>query len=340
MKKIRNMAELAAWSGISRPTLSKYFDDPESVRKTTRKRIEQALAEVDYRPNFHAMSLNRRKPRTIGVVVPLIADPFYAETVRRIELRALESGYWAIVLSSHGERELEANAIETLLTLNVAGAIVAPLGTVENQPLFDRLGAEIPLVFFDSRIEGNYAFVGTDNARSVGLIVDYLCRTGSAPSFVEMPKVNRNALERREAYRTTMERLGTEPVFIAGEKAGWTFEEAGNVVARQALQDGGGFPTSTVLCANDRLAFGVMAAACKAGLTVGRTGKADLRVAGHDDHPLSRYSCPALTTVAQDTEAMANEATEILFEAIASGTPPATERSRLLEATLQMRDSA
>lgn len=340
MKKIRNMAELAVWSGISRPTLSKYFDNPESVRKTTRDRIEQALDKVDYRPNFHAMSLNRRKPRTIGVVVPLIADPFYAETVRRIELRALTSGYWAIVLSSHGERELEANAIETLLTLNVAGAIVAPLGTIENQPLFDRLGAEIPLVFFDSRMEGDYAFVGTDNGKSVGLITEYLCRTGSPPCFVEMPKVNRNAFERREAYRETMERLGTEPVFISGAKSDWTFEEAGNVIARQALQDADGFPTSTVLCANDRLAFGVMAAACKAGLVVGRSESSDLRVAGHDDHPLSRYSCPALTTVAQDTAAMANEVTDVLFEAITSGTPPPTGRSRLLEATLQMRDSA
>ncbi len=69
-QKIRNMEEFAAVSGISRPTLSKYFNDADSVRRSTRERIEAALSQYDYRPNVYAVNQNRRKTRNIGVVVP------------------------------------------------------------------------------------------------------------------------------------------------------------------------------------------------------------------------------------------------------------------------------
>lgn len=59
-KKIRNMEEFASVSGLSRPTVSKYFFDPNSVRKSTRARIEQALEQYDYRPNVYAVNQNRR----------------------------------------------------------------------------------------------------------------------------------------------------------------------------------------------------------------------------------------------------------------------------------------
>ena len=84
-RKIRNMEEFAAVSGISRPTVSKYFNDPDSVRASTREKIEKALQEHDYRPNIFAMNQNRKLTKNLGVVVPYLADPFFAEIARRIE---------------------------------------------------------------------------------------------------------------------------------------------------------------------------------------------------------------------------------------------------------------
>ena len=60
--KIRNMEEFAAVSGISRPTVSKYFHDPDSVRQSTRRRIEEALEKHDYRPNIFAINQNHTQP--------------------------------------------------------------------------------------------------------------------------------------------------------------------------------------------------------------------------------------------------------------------------------------
>lgn len=80
--KIRNMEEFAALSGISRPTVSKYFNDRQSVRRSTREKIESALERCDYRPNIFAINQNRKLTKNVGIVVPYLADPFFAEIAR------------------------------------------------------------------------------------------------------------------------------------------------------------------------------------------------------------------------------------------------------------------
>lgn len=173
------------------------------------------------------------------------------------------------------------------------------------------------------------------------MITEYLCRTGEHPCFLEMPAVNQNALERRAAYIATMERLGFEPIVLPTSAKGWEFEELGYREAGRIL-DGGSFPTRTVLCANDRLAFGVIAAAFERKLPVGRDDGCELRVAGHDDHPLSRFTCPPLTTVAQDYQGIAATGVDMLFTRIAGGpeTQAAKPEIKRLEAKLIMRGSA
>lgn len=339
-QKIRTMEEFSAASGISRPTVSRYFNDPGSVRKSTREKIERALAAFDYRPNMFAMNLNRRNPRNIGIVVPQLIDPFFAEIVRQIEVRCVQAGYWAIVLSSHGQGALEANALDTLRSLKIAGAIVAPLGEQSDARRIEQLGREVPVVFLDSRTTDRVPFAGNDNARSVSQMVDYLCRSGEPPCFLEMPAVNQNARERKDAYVSAMDRLGLAPAVVSSGDAGWNFEEIGRNVATRVLGSGG-FPTGTVLCANDRLAIGVLAAAYAKGVRVGLEPGCGLRVAGHDDHPLSRFTCPALTTMAQDYEGLADRGVEMLFDLIEGRQAEGGEPARsLLDARLMMRASA
>ena len=100
--KIKNMEDFASVSGISRPTVSKYFNDPDSVRKSTRERIETALKQYDYRPNIYAINQNRRQTKNIGLVVPNLTDPFFAGIARTIEGLIVGAGFNPLLLSSHG----------------------------------------------------------------------------------------------------------------------------------------------------------------------------------------------------------------------------------------------
>jgi DNA-binding LacI/PurR family transcriptional regulator len=338
--KIRTMEDFASASGISRPTVSKYFHDPNSVKKVTRERIEAALEQYNFRPNLFAMNQNRRLTKNIGIVVPYLADPFFAEIARNIERRCLDAGYFPMLFSSHGETSLENDIFNTLLSLRPAGVLLAPLGRNSDRRAVEDFCQEVPTVLFDSDLEGiGEAFVGSNNFQSIALIVEYLCRTGEPPSFFEMPPVNPNANKRRDAYIAAMEALGLVPEVIHVDGEGWGFEEVGyregmRVISERKL------PTNTILCSNDRLAIGLLAAAYEKGLRVGRGSGFALRVAGHDDHPFARFTSPSLTTVAQDYAAIAETSVDTLFRLLESGGKWDTRESRLFEGTLVMRHSA
>jgi DNA-binding LacI/PurR family transcriptional regulator len=340
-EKIRNMEEFAARSGISRPTVSKYFNDPDSVRPTTRARIEAALERYDYRPNIYAVNQNRRLTKNIGIVVPYLADPFFAEIARTIEQLCIGAGFNTILLSSHGEPKRENDNLENLQSIRPAGVLMAPLGRASDKSAIERFCREVPTVLFDSNIEGmGEAFIGSDNASFVNQTVDYLMRSGEPPCFLEMrTPANPNANKRRNAYIDAIRRHGEEPVVVGIEGDGWAFEEIGRQGMHTALT-AGDFTTNTVLCSNDRLAIGVLSACYERGLRVGRGADCDLRVASHDDHPFSRFTCPALTTAAHDYANVASRSVETLFQLIESGGRFHTRTETLFPAHLVVRASA
>ncbi len=339
-KAIRTMEDFSEFVGLSRPTVSKYFNDPSSVRKKTREAIEEALKKSGFRPNIFAVNLNRRRSNIIGIVIPNSTDPFYMALTRRIELIANEAGFLAFVLSSNGRADKEDRAIETFKSMNVAGAIIAPLGLRSHQPTLQRLGESIPLVYVDSPLDENSAFVGTDNRQSFGLIIDYLCRSGEPPSYFSMPQVNTNAVTRLAAYRDAMEHLNVEPRIIPiSDATTWEFERFAFEEATRLFDKPAQLPR-TILCANDRLAFGVIAAAWQKGVKVGHGQDCDLRIAGHDNHPLSEYACPPITTVGQNYKEIGRLAMEILLRKLSETGQPIGKDQILLKSQLMLRRSA
>lgn len=340
MTKIRNMEEFARLSGLSRPTVSKYFHDPSSVRGTTRARIERALAEFEFRPNIFAVNQNRKQTRNIGIVVPYLADPFFAEIARLIEQRCLGAGFRPILFSAHGDQALENDIFASLRALKPAGVLLAPLGRRSDRAEVERFCRDVPTVLFDSNIEDvGQAFVGSDNLQFVDQIVQYLCRTGEPPCFLEMQPVNPNANKRRNAYEATMERLGHRPQVLRVDGAGWEFERIAHEGALRLIE-ANQLPSGTVLCSNDRLAIGFLSGCHARGIRVGFGEGCTLRVAGIDDHPFSRFTCPPLTTVAQDYESVSTRATETLLRMIEGSAPPDGREETLFPGRLVMRASA
>ena len=341
MSKIRNMEEFAAVSGISRPTLSKYFNDPNSVKSSTRARIEAALAEHDYRPNVYAINQNRRLTKNVGIVVPYLTDPFFGEIARKIEERCVAAGFSPSLFSSYGSRDLEVEILDALRSLRPAGVLLAPLGRESDKAEIERFCQDVPTVLFDSNLEGlGEAFVGSDNFSFVSQTVDYLARSGQPPVFFEMRHpANPNANKRRVAYLKKMEELDLAPQVIQVEGEGWAFEEVGRDGALKLLASDS-LTTDTVLCSNDRLAIGFLSACYDRGVRVGRTEGCILRVASHDDHPFSKFTCPALTTAAHDYEAVSRTAIDTLVRLIEAGGTFRDRTETLHPARLIMRDSA
>ena len=272
--KIRNMEEFAKLIGISRPTVSKFFNDPESVRPKTRAQIEQSLSQHDYRPNMYA-----------------------------------------------------------------AGVLLAPLGRASDRQALEKFCADVPTLIFDSSVdEIGLAFVGSDNVQFTAHISDYLCRTGEPPCFFEMKTpANPNAHRRRQSYLNAMDRFGYPAQVISVDGEGWELEEIGRLGGHDALARNA-FSTNTILCSNDRLAIGLLTACFERGIRVGRDEGCALRIAGQDGHPHSRYTCPPLTTISHDYDAVSKAAALALFAAIDGNVAP--WKSTRLEGKLILRSSA
>jgi DNA-binding LacI/PurR family transcriptional regulator len=335
------MEEFAALAGISRPTVSKYFNDPSSVRKSTKDKIETALEQHDYRPNIYAINQNRRQTKTIGLVVPNLTDPFFAGIARIMEGLILEAGFNPLLLSSHAGSEQEVANLESLRAIKPAGVLMAPLGRPSRTEAVAAFAEQIPTVLFDANLDGvGEAFFGSDNRQSIALVVDYLCRSGEPPVFFEMKDpVNPNAFKRRIAYQTAMEDLGHDPVFIRVEGTGWDFEEIGRREGRRIISEGR-LPSNTILCSNDRLAIGVLAAAYELNIKVGLEDGCALRIAGHDDHPFARYTCPSLTTISQDYAAIGKGSVDTILGIIENGKRRHDREEALFDGRLVMRKSA
>lgn len=339
--KFRNMEAFSAACGISRPTISKYFHDPDSVRQSTRDRIEAALEQYDYRPNIFAIDQNRRKTKNVGIVMPYLADPVFGEIARNLERRCLEAGFRATLLSAHGQQDLEIEALDRLRALRPAGVLLAPLGRQSNIDALSQFCDEVPTVLFDRNIAGiGQAFVGSDNESFVSQSTEYLVRTGQAPCFFEMKNPsNPNSIARRQSYKSSMEALGLEPMTVQVDGEGWNLEEIGYEGAMYALKNNS-LPTNTVLCSNDRLAIGFLAACYEKGLRIGRHTGCALRVAGHDDHPFSRYTCPPLTTVGHNYDVVSDCGVERLFDLIERDGSFEHRTETVFPARLVLRESA
>lgn len=343
-QKISTMKELSEAIGISRPTLSRYFHDPANVRSSTSNKIRERLKEVDYVYNFIATRQNRKSTGLIGVIIPHYNDLFFTSLLESIEPAARQAGYTVITQSSDGNAEGEVQAVGRLRSMSADGAIIAPLGLKSSNEAFQFARLDFPIVFADSRPDQNISgadFVGTDNMQSVAMIVEYLVRTGNYPAFLGMPKLNTNALEREEAYVAKALDLGFEPRFIDTEGApeSWQFEAFGLGVM-DAHFSHGRHTSETILCANDRIAIGAIRAANKHGLFARSSdGKSGLRIAGHDNHPLSQFMYPAVTTVGQNISGIGEASVRLLLERLRG--ERSEESMTIFESSaLQLRESA
>ena len=107
-QKIGTMKELSEAIGVSRPTLSRYFQDPSAVRPSTSQKIEERLKEIDYVYNFIATRQNRKSSGLVGVIIPYYNDLFFTSLLQAIEKAARGAGYTVITQSSDGNSEGEA----------------------------------------------------------------------------------------------------------------------------------------------------------------------------------------------------------------------------------------
>ena len=180
MKKV-SIKDIAKMAGVSKATVSYVLNnkaEENHISKTTQEVIWAAVNKLNYRPNEIARSLSHGRTKTIGYIVPDIANPFYANIGRMIENLAYQSGFQVLVSSTDEDPDKEEELIINLLDRRIDGLILA--SSDESSNIIEKLvNTNFPLVLFD-RIEThlNVNIIGLENRKAMKQAVNHLIKKG------------------------------------------------------------------------------------------------------------------------------------------------------------------
>lgn len=323
---------VAARAGVSFTTVSHVLNGTRRVSDAARERVERAVAEMGYAPSAVARALKMSETCILGVLVPNITNPFFAELTRGIEDCCRRTDYSVFLCNSDDDPERQSRYLQTLLGRRVDGLLLAAAAG-DSAALAERLApTRVPTVVVDRDIPGLGAdLVRVDHQAGAELAVEHLLALGhrriaclSGPSEFAVSRA------RVAGWREAMARAGIAP------EPGWLLEgdfsaAAGHALTTQLLARGLG--VTAIFAGNDLLGIGALRAAAEGGIAVpGR-----LSVIGFDGIDLGAYSYPALTTVGHPIRALGERAATVLLERIAGG--PAPRREVVLAPALLARES-
>jgi len=289
------MEDVAAKAGVSRALVSIVFRGAPGASESARQRVLTAAEELGYQPDRRASRLGRSRTRMLGVVFSLGHD-FHAEVVDGIYPAADEHGY-EVVLSGVSPRRDEEAAIRAVLAERCEG--VALVGPQLSGRRIAGLVGRLPTVAVLRDVRGpTVDVVRSDEAAGVTQLVEHLHRLGHERILYLEGGTAPGAGPRRRAYGSTMARLGLQPATLPG---GLT-EEAGAHAAARILEQPDGRRPTAVAAFNDRCALGLLHLLIRHGVRVPE----DISVVGFDDITAAGHAHIDLTTVHQDTDALAN----------------------------------
>jgi len=322
--------DVAARAGVSTATVSRTLAAPSLVSEEARSRVLEAIRITGYTPNMAARNLRARRSMMVLVVVPNIANAFFAEVLRGIDDELVAHGYGIIIGNLDNLTEREARYVDLVFAGQVDGALLlsghVPAG---NGRLMSEAG--LPIATICMEIPGAlFPSVMVDDQKSSRQVAEYLVSLGHRTfGYVSGPKGNRNDLGRREGFAAALADAGFDPARISYWQGDFMVESG--VQAAHEFLASPRRPTA-VYAASDSMAISFMKTVMEAGVRV----PDDVSVVGFDGIEFSEFVTPTLTTIQQPRNEIGRTGARILIEALTSGNWPQSVR---LEAPLIIRNS-
>ncbi len=309
MRRRVTLKDIAGQAGVHVSTVSRALNP--GTRHLIRPEVVDTIMEVskrlNYSPNAAALSLKTNRTRSIGVIVPDITNPVFPPIIRGIEDALAQHGYLAVLANTDGGLDQEAEIADLLRARGVDGLILA---SVEREDAtVSRLAADgMPIVTVNRRVEDDaVSSVINDEDSGILDVLSHLAGLGHRRiANIAGPQAMSTGVERYRAFERHRAALGldTDPALVAFA-IGFN-EEEGEACTEELLARRADF--TALVCANDRLAIGAIAALRHHGLDL----PGDVSVTGYNDMPLVDRLSPPLTTVRIQQYEVGFEAAEII----------------------------
>lgn len=306
VRKLR-IAEVARRASVSVATVSRVLNGHSQVGEEYRKRVLDAVSELDYRPNRVARSLRTQRSAMIGVVVADIENAYFSSAIRAIENVAFEGGYRVLVCNTDESAAKQEAYLQALEEERVLGAVISP-SEPDSPGVTSLLDQGIPVVALDRAVNDPRAdAVLPDNLKGVRTATQTLVDSGHRDiAILTGPLSTETGAERLAGYEVAMRAAGLPPHIIEG---GFRSDVAHEAVTRLIGQSA--LPTALVV-SNNLMMLGALTAVREAGLRV----PDDLAMVGIGDPEWAALIDPPLTTMAVPVHRMALDAMELLLQRV------------------------
>ena len=330
MATIKDIASLAE---VSPATVSRFLNGQISVREETRRRIEDAVLRLNYRPNYLARSLVLKETQTIGVIIPDIQNPYHSSLARGVEDEAQRAGWTVVLCNSDNNPDKELNYLQVLEYKHVDGIILASSGR-SGDHLKRLLDRKVPLVLASRPVDGvEVDTVAVANEQAAYEATKHLIGLGHRRiATMGGDLLLRTWRERLDGYRRALSEAGIpvdERLVVTVEGLQY---ESGYSAMLQLLEESP-WPTA-LFAANDLMAIGAINAVQSQGATV----PGDVAVVGLDGIPLGELIRPRLTTMSIRSYEIGKTACQLVLDRAAGGKNP-PPRLVIAKAHLEIRES-
>lgn len=302
-KKLEDVAKLA---NVSKATVSRVLNNRGYISDKTREKVYQAMQVLDYHPNVLAKQLFQQKTNIIGLLFPMVSNPFFGELVEELEKELYRRGYKVIVGNSLNDPKKEKDYLSQLLTKQIDGLIV---GT-HNFGIKEYNYENLPVVSIERTVNKEIPVVECDNYQGGRLATQYLYDTGCSNIIHTIGRIvpGMPSNYRDVGYRDKMKELGLKPKSFQ-----IYFDLSNEEKAEQAHEMFNQFPDiDGVVAGNDTEAAIIVQTARELGKMVPE----DVRVIGFDGSKIFRALLPELPTIIQPIKSMAFTAVDALEKRI------------------------
>ena len=325
-----SIKELAAKADVSMATVSRVFNLPDKVNAETRAHVLEIAKKIGYFPNASARSLRTQRSRVLGVVLPTLLNPVFAECLDGIAQAAGASGYAILPMTTDYKLEQEELAVNQLLAGNVDGMVLVVSNPATSQALVRLRVAQLPYVLAYNR-QIDHPCVSVDNELAMRETVIRLVALGHKRVALISGQLaaSDRAQQRKRGFSEGMRSHGLddsnclEVPFV--ETA---IQEIGKLL-RQSNR-----PTALV-CSNDLIAIRSIRAAHLAGLRVPQ----DISITGFDGIAIGEDMTPMLSTITQPNQVIGQRSVELLVRSLTEGTPLNPSDSLLLAHSFRQGES-
>lgn len=325
--------DVAGEAGVSKSTVSRVLNQPDIVADATREAVLKAVEKLGYRPSRVArrLRMERGHANMLGLVIPDIQNPFFADIARGVEDVAYAHDYALVLSNSDEDPARQEVALETLRTESVDGVIVPPVAD-DDPHVRNMAEAGIPVVCVDRRLRGRRVdTITSDNFEGAYEAVVHLIEHGHRRiGFVGgIPRIS-TTRDRKRAYRQALEDYGVD-VRSALIREGNSRQEAGRRLTGELLD--GAAPPTALFTGNNLMTLGAYVAVHERGLCI----PDDLAIIGYDDVPWALALHPPPTVVDQPGYEIGQRAAEMLLQRIEQ--PDRTPTTVTLQHRLVLRRS-